>query len=538
MNFRPKCLIFVLIVLALNACSTTPPIKLQASESNDDLFKSCLSFYEQVEAKIQLFDAHNAQTLAIPGYPFLHSNRLIASYAPLITSDTKEFWLDQLLNLGTESLLLETQNLPFETKNQLLQKWQHVDANSETLSSLLEFCGKYTNKNTVYDNKSFQYLVQQSKIPDHYTTWQRAVGIYPIVSYFMAKGISNWHKDSTVALTRVPETILVEGKIYRYTSSEPNKKLNSLSAVESILKSASANPLQIPLPSQSEMAALLATYAPIWEIDTLTHNDKVGAIYWSNGDAIPNIDLKQPTVYQLASHVHFYGKTLLQLNYFIWLPQRPCTSGVDFLCGQIDGLIWRVTLKENGEPLLYDSIHSCGCYHSFFPVDDLELLPPKINVDETAFVPIKAPNFQFDKNITVRLSSVSHYLDAVFYSDETTPKLPTHKTISYKIKPYNTLRSLMVNDKEYKSLFQSNGLIAGTERKERWFFWPMGIASAGAMRQWGTHATAFVGRRHFDDPCLLENSFLPLSPSSDFRKNNNTQFNYLCVKDEPEKDQY
>jgi len=536
MNFRPSCLIFVLIVLALNACSTTAPIKLQTTASKDELFKSCLSLYEEIETKIQLFDIQDAQTMAIPSYPFLHSNRLLASYAPLITSDTREFWLDQLKNLGTESLLLETQNLPLDTKNQLLQKWQKIDTKSASLSDLIGFCEKYTNENTVYDDKSFQYLVQQSKIPDHYTTWQRAVGIYPIVSYFMAKGITNWHKDSTAALTRVPETIPVEGEIYRYTSSEPNKKLNSVKTVESILKSASANPLKIPLPSQSELDTLFATYAPIWEIDSVTDNDKVGAIYLSNGDALPGIDLKQPTVYQLASHVHFYGKTLLQLNYFIWVPQRPCTSGFDFLCGQIDGLIWRVTLKENGEPLLYDSIHSCGCYHTFFPVDDLEILPPKMNVEETAFVPVKAPKFRLGKRLTVRLSSVSHYLDAVFYSDDS-----VKNTITYKTKPYNTLRSLVVNNKEHKSLFQANGLVAGTERKERWFFWPMGIASAGAMRQWGTHATAFVGRRHFDDPCLLENSFLPLSPSSDSPSDkdsiNNTHANYLCVKDKLENEQ-
>jgi hypothetical protein len=27
------------------------------------------------------------------------------------------------------------------------------------------------------------------------------------------------------------------------------------------------------------------------------------------------------------------------------------------------------------------------------------------------------------------------------------------------------------------------------------------------MRQWGTHATAFVGRRHFDAPDLIEKAF-------------------------------
>jgi len=49
--------------------------------------------------------------------------------------------------------------------------------------------------------------------------------------------------------------------------------------------------------------------------------------------------------------------------------------------------------------------------------------------------------------------------------------------------------------------------VPGTQRAERFFFWPMGIASAGAMRQWGRHATAFVGRRHFDDAQLLERRF-------------------------------
>ena len=52
-----------------------------------------------------------------------------------------------------------------------------------------------------------------------------------------------------------------------------------------------------------------------------------------------------------------------------------------------------------------------------------------------------------------------------------------------------------------------DGLVAGTERTERWLFWPMGIESAGAMRQWGRHATAFVGRRHFDDHDLVERRF-------------------------------
>jgi len=56
-------------------------------------------------------------------------------------------------------------------------------------------------------------------------------------------------------------------------------------------------------------------------------------------------------------------------------------------------------------------------------------------------------------------------------------------------------------------LYGPDGVVAGTERAERWLIWPMGVPAPGAMRQWGHHATAFIGRRHFDDPDLLTRLF-------------------------------
>jgi hypothetical protein len=38
-----------------------------------------------------------------------------------------------------------------------------------------------------------------------------------------------------------------------------------------------------------------------------------------------------------------------------------------------------------------------------------------------------------------------------------------------------------------------------------------GVPSAGAMRERGRHATAFIGRRHFDEATLLDNLFEPAS---------------------------
>jgi hypothetical protein len=79
--------------------------------------------------------------------------------------------------------------------------------------------------------------------------------------------------------------------------------------------------------------------------------------------------------------------------------------------------------------------------------------------------------------------------------------------VRYTFRPYDELRSMMRLDGGVRSAFGPDGLVPGTERGERFLFWPMGIASAGAMRQWGRHATAFVGRRHFDDADLIERRF-------------------------------
>ncbi|HEY4747340.1 MAG TPA: hypothetical protein VIH38_07235, partial [Steroidobacteraceae bacterium] len=78
----------------------------------------------------------------------------------------------------------------------------------------------------------------------------------------------------------------------------------------------------------------------------------------------------------------------------------------------------------------------------------------------------------------------------------------------YVLHPYDELRSMQrMGGEDARSAFGPDGIIAGSERAERLLFWPMGIASPGAMRQWGRHATAFVGRRHFDDADLLERRF-------------------------------
>ena len=41
-------------------------------------------------------------------------------------------------------------------------------------------------------------------------------------------------------------------------------------------------------------------------------------------------------------------------------------------------------LDDDGAPLLFDSMHPCGCYHWFFPTGRLALKPPLTSVKSSA----------------------------------------------------------------------------------------------------------------------------------------------------------
>jgi hypothetical protein len=80
---------------------------------------------------------------------------------------------------------------------------------------------------------------------------------------------------------------------------------------------------------------------------------------------------------------------------------------------------------------------------------------------------------------------------------------PSSEMKKIAVAGFEELYGLPILPGGYRSLFDAEGLVPASVRAERWLFWPMGIASPGAMRAPGTHAIAFVGRRHFDAPDLL-----------------------------------
>jgi hypothetical protein len=263
---------------------------------------------------------------------------------------------------------------------------------------------------------------------------------------------------------------------------------------------AQRDPLSIPQYSSAERRTLFSAHAPIWEVETRGDHDRIGRPSRHTAEVL-SIDTATAITYEHLSFTRFENHVLTQLNYVIWFPSRPSTGPFDVLAGFLDGLNYRVTLDTDGYPLLYETMHNCGCYHKYYP--SARLKPrPQTGYREPPLI-LAAPTMNEKARMVVSMESGTHYVRHL-YPESGAGAIAA---VTYQRSDYDDLRSLPGPHGSRRSLFWEDSLVPQSFRKERWILWPTGVLSPGAMRQWGRHAVAFVGERHFDDPHLAERIF-------------------------------
>ncbi len=467
----------LLVALLLVGCATAgKPMAPPA----DDTLAVCRALYREVDAAIERAGVRDLGASLVPGFPYLRTTRLFASFRDELTGPQHwSAWIGHLAALDAEARALEMRNLSKPIAGH----------DSGTLRGELNRCRERLLADDSGQAERRAALRDAARVPDDYVTWWRVAGLYPLTAPIVSARISAWHAETRETFAKPLSAQPVVGRLMRWATA-PGAPMGTAEVSEILHRS--LDPLGIPLPVPADLARLFDTFAPVWETDVADDDDRIGAPRWDNG---PGADVTRPTLYRKVSHTRFGDQVLLQLNYIVWFPARP---GNDIYAGHLDGINWRVTLGTDGEPRLYDAIHNCGCYHEFFPSRHLRLrgdLPAAYF--EPPLLPQTAPEQQ---PLVLRIAHHTHFIQRVYHDASPLAVQPM------AWEEYDALRSLPV-DGTHRSLFGEYGLIAGTERAERFILWPMGIRSPGAMRQWGRHATAFVGRRHFDDPFLFESLF-------------------------------
>jgi len=483
-------------MMLLAGCTSLVPAPLDSHLTGRGQAAGCAAFMRQFDRQVAAADVTDAQTARIPGFPYLRSNRFLASFRDEPAAGSRDWWT-ALRELGQRGWQVELANLPAADG-----VWRKLGvANRAAAGRRLATCADQLAVLDRHDPAARRLLRERSAVSDAYADYQRVLGLYPLTALAARQGIHDLYADLRAPFQRRPDNLPVVGVLTDYlppTFSPPSPPKDYAELPR--------NALGVPQLSEQQVETLFRRHAPIWRIDVAQTADHIGKPYWQAADK-PSIDTGDPVVYRKISHTRWQGQTLLQLNYVVWFPARPLTSPLDLLGGHLDGITWRVTLAPDGTPLLYDAMHNCGCYHMAFPVPGLRPRQQQGFWQEPLLVPTRAPLLEDDERIRLRIEHGTHYLQVVEAVSMDGPA--TRHERHYRFDDYAVLRSLPGDRAGRRSLFNARGLVPGTERLERWLLWPMGVPEPGAMRQWGTHATAFVGKRHFDDPDLIGRYFTP-----------------------------
>lgn len=481
----------------LAGCATIEGPLREHLDSEAVPVRSCASWYAALDRAIDAAGVRDAQETRVPEFPYLRANRLLSALKRRAADSeaATQALADRLAALDHGARVAEIGNLP-ESELAGLPELVVSGSRSEALARTRD-CARLLKKIDMAKPQARQMLIERASVPDDYSLGQRLAGMYWFTRVPFAAGVQRWEEEMRSAFARGQRE--TNPPVVRY--APPVAPTRSAEALGRMLLGASANPLAIPEPQAEDLAELLAAHAPSFEIEIGGDYDRFGELRWLRGQEVPAVDASKPVVYAHAARTLYRGQVLLQLVYSVWFPERPPREPGDILAGTLDAVVWRVTLSPDGEPLIYDTIHACGCFHMFFPTPHASGLPAPDNLEEWAFVPQALPRVSPGERPLVRIASGTHYVERVSLVQG------MDSVSRYQLRDYDELRSLARLEGGSRSAFGPDGLIAGTERAERYWFWPMGVRSAGAMRQWGRHATAFVGRRHFDDADLLERRF-------------------------------
>lgn len=482
----------VALSVALGACAARVPPAGEAPDAAAAGVGACRNLYARVDATVARAGVGDGQSARIDGYPYLRIERFLAAddVKPRVDGADFDAWVERLRDLDLEARRYELDNLRVDLAAGL----------GTDIETRLADCAAILIAADLGTEDGRARLLANARVIDDYSVAKRVFGLYPFTSLAFNVGVDGYHDDTHVDFSVPLGSLAVEGRLVRYRPPPGGARM-SAESVGRLLRDAGDAPQGIVDLSSSDRQRLFETFAPVYEIDVVSDDDRIGTPVW-RGDDFPSVDVGRPVVFRRIAHTRFEGQTLLQLVYSIWFPARPPQGDLDLLSGRLDGITFRVTLGRDGRPLVYDSMHNCGCYHMFFPTTLLKQRPPPDGHEEPPLVPQRIE--PGDGRVVLRIAHRTHYLQRVYFDDSIASGASGEV---YTMHDDDSLRSLPVADGERRGLFEPDGLVRGSERAERWFFWPMGISEPGAMRQWGRHATLFVGTRHFDDAHLMERYF-------------------------------
>lgn len=328
----------------------------------------------------------------------------------------------------------------------------------------------------------------EEPLPELYLGWRRTLGGYVLARPFLRAGAARWRARERAAIAAgLPDV----RSIHR-PADAGTEEPTALAALLRTLRE--RHPLAWPAPDAETLQRLGRAFAPELATSEDRPHTRIGAL--AGRGSAPVVDTGRPRAYLDHGFVRWGEQVLLQLSFTFWFTERPLAGPFDPYGGPVDGLVLRVTVADDGRALVWESIHPCGCFYTVAIPEDrslrfLEGDPAELEAPLMLSGPAAA------QRPRVYYSPEEHYLRALTPAAGHPP--PGARIEPYRLEPYEAL----LEGGPDRPPFDAGGILRGSERGERLFLWPSGIRSPGTMRSAGRQATAFLGRRRFDEADLL-----------------------------------
>ncbi len=442
-------------------------------------FNNCRDEYAAMDARVAAAGVGDAAYYRVPGYPYLRSNRILASFRNEVQGVNQVGgWIRQLREFDQEAREYEYINLGMTIKEAAIQRFRFLN------------CGRALASTDLDDPAGYARLLAVVQPADEYSTLARAIGLYPLAVPLMRSRLSSTRETTLRELGQPVEKLESPAPLWLWSA----KPAEDLGLLRNAYARAVPDELGLPGLVDSEWRAFAEYYAPELWIETADDSDKPAAPQLGRDGT--SADVGQPLVNYQISFTRFDSAALAQISYFVWFrSSRKADSG-----SSLDGFIWRVTLDPKGRPLVYESLHESGSDHRWFPAQPLALRPASGYWQEP---PLVAPGLAPERLATLRLAAGTHELRHV-----TGPE-PAHGASprQYELRRYEDLFTLPIPDGGSRSLFDPDGKVKDAYSTDPLGWIGSGLRQPGVLRQYGHHAIAHIGRSHFDDPFLLETVF-------------------------------
>lgn len=239
-----------------------------------------------------------------------------------------------------------------------------------------------------------------------------------------------------------------------------------------------------------------------WPIEA----DSIGRAYLSyneKGKLVTQIDISQPTVYAFGKRIRPGREEHIQLTYLVWYPRHPRTKLIDIESAPIDSGVIRITLDNRQQPMLYETVLACGCYHKVFAEAWVE------SASQQAYgPPVEGKHYSLERKTPFKLDWEVAGVVNTPHQDPTRPTIfvsaGEHRNIGlhssatfhwpigndsvrqYRLASYQELLAVPIaGTTQTASIFnpQNDQQVLGADRLEKYIFMWIGTDDAGHPRR-------------------------------------------------------